>query len=309
MRHIVKDLMNVPPSLTSAKALEDIEYIAQRDNRAVIQDTIYKGTYRDAQNKTQSRVRDILNIYYKGKCAYCEQTCKAEIEHYRPKKGITEDATHQGYYWLCYNWSNLVPSCRYCNTEGGKGNKFPIIANANRVRFPIFATSKLNMGTCNANGQPLLSEQPYLLHPEIDSAIESFLAFSISDDKSGISIRGIDVLGRGSMTIEICNLNRNDLRENRLLSVHYNMKMQIQLIFDLNAQGYIKDDQIGDALLAVYEGFERDAADITLTHTLLRRFLIDSSENFENHLIPYLDNEFAKPIALQSFKIFKKEVV
>ncbi|SEO20189.1 TIGR02646 family protein [Flavobacterium sp. CF108] len=309
MRYVIKDLTDIPPSLISAKALEDIENIAVKSSEVEILDTIYKGTYKDAQNKTQSRVRDFLNKYYKGKCAYCEQTCKAEIEHYRPKKGVTEDAGHSGYYWLCYTWSNLVPSCRYCNTEGGKGSKFPIIATAKRVKAPLFKLSKLDVEACNANMNPLLDEQAYLLHPEIDSSMESFFAFSISDDKNGVTIKGIDRLDRGSRTIEICNLNRNDLRENRLSSVYYPMKKQIQLIFDLNARGYLDNDSVGEALLAVYEGFERDASDITLPHTLLRNFLIASIQNFENHLVPYLDNEFAKPIAIQVFKIFKKEVV
>src|SRR5215216_5117455 len=109
MRYVVKDLNDIPPSLITQTALDDIEKIAIRDPAVGIKESIYKGDYKDAEGKNQSQVRDVLNKFYKEKCAYCEQTCKAEIEHYRPKKAITDDKTHNGYYWLCYTWSNLVP--------------------------------------------------------------------------------------------------------------------------------------------------------------------------------------------------------
>jgi len=173
MRHVKKNLEDIPPSLNSDEAQSDIEKIAFKDPEAKILDTIYKGSYKDAEGKSQSEVRDFLNKYYYGKCAYCEQTCKAEIEHYRPKKGVDEDKTHEGYYWLCYTWSNLIPSCRYCNTEGGKGNKFPIINNAKRVKNPPLKSSKLDHEKCLVNKKPLKDEEPYLLHPEVDNNPEN----------------------------------------------------------------------------------------------------------------------------------------
>jgi len=247
MRYVKKDLQEIPPSLISAQALADIEKIAIRDNKTVILDRIYKGDYKDAQGKSQSKVRDYLNKYYYGKCAYCEQTCKAEIEHYRPKKGVFEDSTHHGYYWLCYSWNNLVPSCRYCNTEGGKGNKFPLIQNGKRVTIPLFRNGRLDVTKCNASKAPLIKEEPYLLHPEIDRNPEVFFSFKIRDDKNGIDIVGTDKLNRGEKTIEICNLRRKDLGLNRLQEVYYNFKQNIKLIFDLNALGKLSNEDVGPA--------------------------------------------------------------
>jgi uncharacterized protein (TIGR02646 family) len=106
-----------------------------------IADKIYKGEY-TKDGKTRSAVREALALYYLGKCAYCENMeKKAEIEHYRPKKGVTGEAAHPGYFWVCYQWTNLVPSCRYCNTEGGKANQFPV-QGARVSAFPKKADGK-----------------------------------------------------------------------------------------------------------------------------------------------------------------------
>ena len=88
---------------------------------------------------------------FHGKCAYCEtyiaQTQQGDIEHFRPKLGVTDEddniieveyepdrpEPHKGYYWLAYDWRNLLPSCAFCNrprtVDGkkiGKHNRFPV---------------------------------------------------------------------------------------------------------------------------------------------------------------------------------------
>ena len=304
MRYVKKDLNDIPPSLISAKALADIEAIAN-GNKELISDKIYKGDYRDADGKSQSKVRDFLNKYYHGKCAYCEEHCKAEIEHYRPKKGVQEDPSHNGYYWLCYSWSNLVPSCRYCNTEGGKGNKFPIMKATKRVKSPLFVSSKLDISKCMASAKPLIEEQPYLLHPEIDSNIKDYFSFKISTDKNGIDIEGIDSKKRGEKTIEICNLRRKNLRLNRLEVVFYKIKQNLKLIFDYNAQGLLSNDNLGPALILIYKQIEEEANNEKLTHSFLRKFIIDSVNNFTNYFTPYLDSQEQREIAIQAFKNYK----
>ena len=308
MRYVKKNTTDIPPSLISSKALEDIEQIAL-GNKELISDKIYKGDYKDKNGKSQSQVREYLNKYYYSKCAYCEQHCKAEIEHYRPKKGVTEDGTHNGYYWLCYSWSNLVPSCRYCNTEGGKGNKFPIIQINERVKTPEFTVSKLDLSKCDATKSPLIDEEPFLLHPEIDTKPEEFLSFQISEDKNGIDIVGIDEKKRGEKTIEICNLNRKDLRLNRLEAVYYNCKQKIKFIFLLNATGQLENGKLEEALMLTFEDIEAEAKDETLTHNLLRRFIIKSVKNFTDYFAPYLDSPEQRDIVIQAFKNYKSSPV
>jgi uncharacterized protein (TIGR02646 family) len=93
-----------------------------------------------------------LDRLFGGKCAYCEVVIEAshptEVEHYRPKGGLKDEngelvlvkkgsaaEEHGGYWWLAYEWSNLLPSCIDCNRrrahgeaseKGGKADIFPV---------------------------------------------------------------------------------------------------------------------------------------------------------------------------------------
>lgn len=100
-------------------------------------------------DKQKSRYDDYP---FYGKCAYCESKVEENsptyVEHFRPKGGVCDmdnkpiritknsiQTLHPGYYWLAYNWRNLLPTCWQCNTwhkdkSGemvGKGNRFPLI--------------------------------------------------------------------------------------------------------------------------------------------------------------------------------------
>ena len=72
----------------------------------------------------------LLSLFHQ-KCAYCETVISAshpgDVEHYRPKGRIRTKAgvvtitiegrklAHPGYWWLAYQWKNLLPSCIDCN--------------------------------------------------------------------------------------------------------------------------------------------------------------------------------------------------
>lgn len=60
-----------------------------------------------------------LDAMFHEKCAYCESDYRAvdsrDVEHYRPKGGVTGADTHPGYWWLAGAWTNLLPSCPPCN--------------------------------------------------------------------------------------------------------------------------------------------------------------------------------------------------
>jgi hypothetical protein len=90
----------------------------------------------------------LLEHVFRFKCAYCETPLDldryhGDAEHFRPKGQVTfkdseakktraqcilPDGTsiaHPGYFWLAYNWRNLVPACSFCNTGDGKVDQFP----------------------------------------------------------------------------------------------------------------------------------------------------------------------------------------
>jgi uncharacterized protein (TIGR02646 family) len=299
MRKINKDLNDLPDIFFDERTLAQWEEIA-KNKPDLIDDNIYKGSYRDSEGKSQSHVRDKLNDLYFSKCAYCETLCKAEIEHYRPKKRIT-GTPHEGYYWLCYEWSNLVPSCRYCNTEGGKGNQFPILGI--RVEGPTFNNGKLDKSQCIASLAPLASELPLLLHPEIDEP-EDHLEFCWDDQKEGIRIREKGNSQRGLNTIKICNLNRQDLRIERLKTVIDEFKQQIDLTFRMAEAEIIESSQLPRALKILFEGLRQNTQKLKLPHTLLRAYVISSPAAFEEIMGPYLEDANQKVLVLEAFKKF-----
>jgi uncharacterized protein (TIGR02646 family) len=304
MRLITKDLNNKPEIFEKQKTIDDWEKIASTGDTKLIKDTIYKGEYKDAKGKAQSTVREKLNEFYFSKCAYCETLCKAEIEHYRPKKGVIEDTLHNGYYWLCYEWSNLVPSCRYCNTEGGKGNHFPI--KGTRIGKPTFdAQLKLDKEHIKANANILLSEQPYLLHPEIDNPTQ-YLSFKIDLHGQGIEIIGIDgVNERGEQTIKICNLNRENLKLARKKNVIDEFVFLLNSYFDLWSNDFLTIDDLPKALVIAFQEMTEKSKNIELEHHLLRNSIVKNETSFQRLIISQLQ-ENQKVIVQAAFKEYQK---
>lgn len=84
-----------------------------------------------------------LSKEFKKKCWYCESEeirSDTPIDHFRPKKKVTEDDQHPGYWWLAYDWRNYRCACTYCNstrvvdgTSGGKQNQFPLFNPSERA--------------------------------------------------------------------------------------------------------------------------------------------------------------------------------
>ena len=101
MRKINKSQAECPNTLSAPSTLAQLNAIANTGNKALISDIIYRATY-STPDGNQSAVVDALDLSYNHKCAYCERVTKADVEHYRPKKKVSEDADHPGYYWLCY---------------------------------------------------------------------------------------------------------------------------------------------------------------------------------------------------------------
>lgn len=87
-------------------------------------------------------VKRSLIACHKGKCCYCERKrdrVEIDVEHFRPKRSVTEDCEdnkkkYPGYYWLAYDWQNLFLSCKGCNITW-KGTSFPLSNRNNRSRW------------------------------------------------------------------------------------------------------------------------------------------------------------------------------
>lgn len=137
------------------------------------------------------------------KCAYCEQYKNGDfgcVEHYRPKGGYDlgsgTSLQQPGYYWLAYDWQNLLFSCSECNTSY-KRNHFPLVnENAHDIEHRNITNEEpaiINPVTTDPGDHIEFSE--FIIRPKIIDGQESI---------------------QGKTTIGVFRLNdRKDLKERR----------------------------------------------------------------------------------------------
>ncbi|MEK7432398.1 MAG: retron system putative HNH endonuclease [Cyanobacteriota bacterium] len=183
MRKVNKDFNNPPQALQDCFSQKEINLLENKTNHSF-----------DSRCYNQSVINELKDLYH-NKCAYCESFLlnNITIEHYRPKKN--------GYYWLGYEWSNLLPTCTTCNNS--KGDKFEI--SGIRIREPFKLNGKLDLNRCKADCDEFLNEKPLIIHPEIDEP-KDFFYF----DETG-SIKPKDENLKAKKTIEILKLDNQSL--------------------------------------------------------------------------------------------------
>ncbi len=147
--------------------------------------------------RAQSVKKALLRAQH-NKCCYCESeflsTSYGAVEHYRPKGAVRQaprqSRQYPGYYWLAYDWDNLLFSCTVCNTMY-KRELFPLTNDKERAR--------------NHNDN-IERERPLFINPAIE------------DPRKHIRFRGATPSPRtkvGRETIKGMGLRRNDLVERR----------------------------------------------------------------------------------------------
>ena len=159
----------------------------------------------------------LKNVYgvdappFHGKCAYCESRIAnsqpGDVEHFRPHGSVTDidrrpvivksqgtTKNHPGYYWLAYDWRNLLWACADCNrphrrkTQGvlvGKWDRFPVLEDR-------YAT---------APGEED-HEAPLLINPVVDDPRDD-----LSVDDTGIITTHSE---RGRVTEKVLGLNARE---------------------------------------------------------------------------------------------------
>jgi hypothetical protein len=156
--------------------------------------------------------KDELWSIFGGKCSYCEIRLEGaqfgDVEHYRPKSGVRDTDNkrvldpagkpHTGYFWLAYEWLNLLIACAACNKvkisrnrmKHGKGERFP-----------------LEGGQRSFTPDDAVVEQPTLLNPWSDDPAEH-----LKFDGSGTIYWRTE---RGHRNVDLLGLNRDGLLEAR----------------------------------------------------------------------------------------------
>ncbi|MCU0340589.1 MAG: hypothetical protein MUE30_11950 [Spirosomaceae bacterium] len=298
MRRVVKNLAQKPASLSRPDMHDLLEAIAA--NKNLINSDIYRGKIRNEHKQTlREEVVEALEALYHGKCAYCEQFTETYIEHYRPKNGVNgSNPRHGGYFWLCYEWSNLVPSCHECNKVGtAKGNHFPV--KHTHVTFAQCKTNGvLDFEKCNAHQSPLLDEEPYLLHPEIDEP-SLYLTFKIDDFKRGIALTSEGQnQDRGRETIRICNLNRTELLRKRQEVVIDPILKGIRRAFGRLSKNSIAPSTFLEEIRDIIADQIEKTKDEKCSFTLLQKKVVEDANSFRSLLVEQLPAEQREIIQL-----------
>jgi hypothetical protein len=183
------------------------------------------------QSKQQSKPSQISDLYkqrsikqsyfaakgppFHDKCAYCEAPLSdfqyGDVEHFRPKAGVSDEnnkviylndsagrttsTPHPGYYWLAYDWHNLLPTCTTCNR--GKGGDSSI---GKRTRFPVQGFRAQVPGEES-------KEQSLLINPTSSDPDDDPQKHLKVDPKDGLML---SLSVRGQMCINIFGLNKRD---------------------------------------------------------------------------------------------------
>ena len=221
-------------------------------------------------------VKTELKKIYNGKCAFCNQTPKGsplQVEHFRPKNGI-KDEVHTGYYWLGYEWTNLLYACGNCNST--KNNHFPLLRGVARVLNPHWISAdKFDLKESLSYSNSLKIEKYVLINPEIDNP-EKHLYYE-SDGKIGF----LDY--RGEISIKRYNLNRDELylegRKQLLDDLIKKMAKRLQKFTDKtrNAKD-VYEDIVNIIVEEIIEPIESNGSFDHFRYTLF--------ENFDLYILP-----------------------
>ncbi|MFC0518957.1 HNH endonuclease [Mucilaginibacter angelicae] len=195
MQKIYKDYLAIPAGLSGVAYQARLALSLTEQNTHEFSSSIYRHP---------TVLAELSRIYY-NKCAFCESDTTAgapmQVEHYRPKKAVVGAVpAHTGYYWLAYQWSNLLLSCASCNNK--KRNHFPV--NGMRVAAPPFVQNALDTTACQANSPDLLGELAELINPELEQNPMVHFEFYPDGTIMGNTPQGLQ-------TIRVCGLDRDQL--------------------------------------------------------------------------------------------------
>jgi len=190
-----------------ARATEDLTHQVARGEKPAIGD-LYK------RKSIKKAYFFAAGLPFYGKCAYCEAPARdyqhGDIDHFRPKAGVTDEngqpiylldeeelvqkdangepLKHPGYYWLAYEWTNLLPSCVHCNQ------------NRKHTRFPV-------EGRHAQRPEEVAEEKPLLINPLSDQDADDPNNHLVVDTKTGLMAHRTS---RGQACIDIFGLNVRD---------------------------------------------------------------------------------------------------
>lgn len=207
VKHCDAPLVLQPEGIVATQADEDL----LTANRAAFESGRQKFEFKNAIYGHESVKTALIEAQHE-KCCFCESKVThiayGDIEHFRPKGGWrrtkSSKLTRPGYFWLAYDWSNLLFCCQICN-QREKRNHFPIEDEQQRCTHP---------------NKDVSLEKPLFINPRFE------------DPETHIAFRGevpfpVNNSKKGKATIDGLGLKRKPLQSRRtdilsaLKYVHY----------------------------------------------------------------------------------------
>lgn len=289
MRKVDRTLITKPVILDSTGCLDHLNQINIDPTTNKASGDIYKGKTVMPDNSIINTVTNALKGLYKNKCAYCEKLCYyPRIEHYRPKgRVIGNQRLRNGYYWLCYEWTNLLPSCHECNSIEAKGDKFPI-NGVRKQTFPVNGHPPAFDITQNVYDSTfLMDEDPYYIHPEYCNDFWVHFDF----ERSGLIV-GISDYGK--ITINDLKLNDEDRNgwRREIYETYYNRFLRLIRRYKRPLKP-ISEQIFNEELDDIISELVFDSINEELSYTLFRKSLVRKINYF---FVEPLDVVFRKEI-------------
>ncbi len=273
MRYVDIDLLELPNGwqCRATRALDELRHeVAQaehtalaagKDGAAARKAAVSAGLRTATRQKIWQDLKPNLAALKKDKCWYSESrnpTADKNVDHFRPKNRVEEDATHEGYWWLAFTPRNFRYSSQWCNqrrvddvnqTSGGKADHFPLCPHSFRARH---------------EGDDIELEDPELLDP-IDPDDWKLLTFRPDGHPIPTKPPGTHEYERAQTSIEVYHLHCKPLVDDRRI-VAGNVQRLVQelerlrpKITDRSVRAVYKAREV-ELLRAIHSDYEYSAA-------------------------------------------------
>lgn len=235
-------------------------------------------------------VREQLSYIYHDKCCYCEVNIRPistpHIEHFRPKGRVT-GLDGPGYYWLGYEWTNLLLACPACNSI--KGTKFPLNLDNHIISHPIDGNMPPTYAMIPVNAGYLNKERPLIINPEVIHP-EGLFYFDYL-----CFIRPVKENTLATTTIKEIDLNRDDLVADRQEKVD-------DIINKIENQLFVRYSNPGLTDIQFYEQLKLIFADIVIRMDASQEYSllgINMVERFVELILEDIDEFFHEELLNQ----------
>jgi len=280
MRYVDPALEPVPAEINFSNIKGALnELLNSLDRKA--KDDVYRGEVRVGTN-IEKRVVIALKRKYLNKCGYCEsfehEPC---VEHHRPIGLVTGGTVrNKGYYWLAYEWTNMVASCDTCNERPYKGTNYPVRTLPINSIPPILANGDYDYAQFRYSSAYNVRELPAILHPEYCLHPEQHFTFNLKGEIGHASVEG-------EHSIRVYGLDRITLNTKRY-QIYKGLFNDLEILVRKRFREHNPwdEDRFKEGLEDLLFKLINRRTDDSMEFTLFTKYMLNHLEEFFIHPFP-----------------------